>query len=109
MVEGIMGEGRIKVGASAGKKINLGNYESYNINLWEEKEVNEKEESGAEREKLFNKLRDEISTWEKIVRGMGEQSEDKGIEKIVLTDKHIECLNRGESLVFPDKRIEIKM
>ena len=103
-----MGEGRVKVGASAGKKINLGNYESYDIHLWEEKEVNEME-SSAERGKLFNKLRGEVSTWEKIVRGMGEQSEDKGIEKIVLTDKHIECLNRGESLVFPDKRIEIKM
>ena len=98
-----MGEGRVKVGASAGKKVNLGNYESYDINLWEEKEVNETE-SSAEREKLFDKLRNEISTWEKVVRGIGEEPEDKKMEKIVLSNSHLESLKKGESIVFPNKK-----
>jgi len=58
------------ISVRAGKKINLGNYETYEISLSEEITLREDDEdfTRCERNRVFRRLKEEIETWEAVIK-----------------------------------------
>jgi len=101
----------MRINVSVGKKINLGNYENYDINLGEEIPIPDglsKEKIHQYEDELFRDLNKKIETWEKMVKGL-DTHESKRLKTLRLTESHIEQLRKGEMLIFPDKGIKISL
>jgi len=96
----------MKIGASFCKKINLGNYESAEISLWTEDDLEEAEHTEDKRFELFRTLKREVETWEKIVRGVQTEIRE---EIITLTQVFLDEISPGREILFPREGLIIRV